>query len=384
MEIEARIWDNGAMQPESTDSLEPQEPPRTEGMATIPDVAAQLQLSEEKLNNWIASGELRAYRDRGEVLLRMVEVRRFLRGADAGLEPGDPDSSRIVIPVEELAAFFGVDASDLDALLDVGAFTEVRGPTGGRGILREEAARLFLASAGRARLLEAAGPDWPEIGDPAAVIGEGAPEELDDDATEETTLGEVDPLADGPRVRGAVTVCFFGRMSLRRTFPLLVHGARLSAAVRVVPRLPGCLCVPSGIDLSDEDPRGEFWITPQAVGPVPKGAVDLYSSGLKVIEIRTPFQVRSSAGAWVLLGLAAAFLALAPVMEFLEKNSGEDSSLGAIFGVLGGSVATGIVLSILCFLAGVIWIAWSSPRENRPLTVSLTQPAQGGEPPPGL
>ena len=67
------------------------------------------------------------------------------------------------------------------------------------------------------------------------------------------------------------------------------------------------------------------------------------------------------------------------VLEFLEKNSGEDSSLGAIFGILGGSVATGIVLSILCFLAGVIWIAFSSPRENRPLTVSLTQPLQGGE-----
>ncbi|MHC5081448.1 MAG: hypothetical protein ACYTHN_20795, partial [Planctomycetota bacterium] len=261
--------------------------------------------------------------------------------------------------------------------LEGGRLTPMDGPQGKKAARRDEIARLLLSSAGRASLLEAAGPAWPEAGEPFPVLGEGPGEEMEEDATEETTDGPEAPPSAAPR--GAVTVRYFRRMNPHRSFPLLLETARLTVPLRAVPHLPGCLCIPSGLDLSPEYPRGEFWVTPQALGPVPKAAVDLFFSGEKILELRTPILVRNLMGAWILLVLAAAFLLLSPVMEALGKNLGPRSALGALMNAIGGPFAGGIILSVLSFLGAVLWFFWATPGESRPVTVSLSSPFQTGE-----
>jgi hypothetical protein len=108
---------------------------------------------------------------------------------------------------------------------------------------------------------------------------------------------------------------------------------------------------------------------------VTRGAIDLYSSGRKVGEVRLPFSVRNLAPVWIFLGLAGLFLVLSPVLEVLEKNLEEPSLLGTLTGAIGGPVAAGIFLSILAFVAGASWLLWASPAETRPVTVSLSKPA---------
>jgi hypothetical protein len=372
MEMQPPIWDNGAMQPEPAENPDAREQPQTDSMDTLEQVARELDLSEEVLNNWIASGRLRAYRDRGEVFLRIPEVRQVLEHEEEGTDSEETEDSLNpeVLSLEELENFLGVDARELEILFEAGRFTWARTPDGQRGVLREEVARLVLASAGRAGLLDAAGPGWPDRGDPEPVLGDGSAEELEDDATEETSVGEIEPEAHVPR--GAVTVRYFGRMTLRRSFPLLVQGSRLSAPVRIVPRFPGCLCVPAGLELSDERPRGEFWITPQAMGPAPKAALEIIVSGAKLLEVRTPFQVRSLAPAWVLFGLAAAFLLLSPLFELASGTEESPTLFDALFGLLGGPSAAGIVIGTFSFIAGALWLFLTSPAENRPVNASLS------------
>jgi hypothetical protein len=127
--------------------------------------------------------------------------------------------------------------------------------------------------------------------------------------------------------------------------------------------------------MTSDQPRGEFWVTPQAIGPVPKAGVDLFAPGEKIAEIRTPIQVRSMVGSWIFFGLAGFFLLMAPVLEFLERNLGEHSTMGFLVNAMGGPVACGIILSVLSFIGGALWFFWANPSEGRPISVSLSHPA---------
>lgn len=376
------------MQPAPSDASDPEGPPSPSEMSTLAKVAKILGLSEETLNAWVAEGRIRAYRDRGDVYLKTAEVRRFVEENDRdGPEPpgtgeGRPRDAPVAedaplapaaedtIPLPDLARFLDISEEELEGILEGGILRTVRDGEGKEAILRSELARLLLATAGRASMLEAAGVEWPESGEPAPVLGEGRGEELEEDATEETSIRTEAPPVSPPR--GAVTVRYFSRMNSRRSYPLLLQGARLSGPVRAVPRVPGCLCVPAGLDLTPEQARGEFWITPQTLGPVPKAAVEFFVSGVKIAEIRIPISVQTLAGAWILLGLSGAFLLLTPFLELLGSGLEGEGSLAFILGNLGGPVGFGLLLSVLAFSGGAVWFFQAKPAESRPLTASLT------------
>jgi excisionase family DNA binding protein len=357
-------------------------------MAPLAEMAKILRLSEETLNAWVAEGRIRAYRDRGDVYLKAAEVRRFVEegdGQDPGSAVGKEDRPPVAsategappapagedtIPLPDLARFLDISEEELDGILRGGILRAVRDDEGKAAILRSELARLLLATAGRASLLEAAGVEWPESGEPAPVLGETRGDELEEDATEETSIRTETPVVAPPR--GAVTVRYFSRMNSRRSYPLLLQGARLSGPVRAVPRVPGCLCVPAGLDLTPEHARGEFWITPQTLGPVPTAAVEFFVSGERTAEIRVPFNVGTLAGAWILLGLSGAFLLLTPFLELLGSGLEGEGTLAFMLGMLGGPVGFGLLLSVLAFTGGAVWFFRANPAESRPLTVSLT------------
>lgn len=333
---------------------------------TVPAASVRFGIPEDSLQAWIASGALRAFRDRGEVLLKADEVERVLAAGRPAPDPGEPD----LVPLPDLAIFLGIETEELARFLDGGPLPLIPDAAGTPAVRREEIARLLLGTAGRAALLDAAGSAWTEQGEPAPVPGEGEADELEEDATEETRVGA--PPPSPPPVRGAITVRYYERMTPRRSYPIVVQAARIPAPLRAVPRLPGCLCVPAGLDLTPEEPKGEFWVTPQAVGPVPRGAVDFLLAGTRAAEVRTPFTVRTLAGAWVFLALAALFLALAPVLDAVEETMAPDSPLRALLGLFGGGMGTGLILSTLSFVGGGLWFFWAQPREGRPLTVSLS------------
>lgn len=355
-------------EPETSDTIN--EAAGREGLVPLAVVADRFGLEEQQLNRWIASGSLRAYRDRGEVHLVEEEVRRFLDTGRGDDDRGSPTEGGNFIALPELARFLGVDPGDLDELIAGGTLEVESEPGGPKRVRRDEVARLFLGSAGRAALIQVPGTGWPEGGEPDPILGEGALEEADEEITEETQEQEAAPME--PTLRGAVTLRYYSRMTIRRSFPLLLQAARLSGPVRAVPRLPGCLCVPPGIDLTEENARGEFWITPQALGPVPKAAVDFLVSGEVALEVRTPIEVRSLAGAWALLALAGFFLLLAPFTGMVDAAEGRDSPATALMDVFGGPVATALFLSLVFFIAGAGWFFWAAPREARPQSASLS------------
>ncbi|MHC4600522.1 MAG: helix-turn-helix domain-containing protein, partial [Planctomycetota bacterium] len=189
------------MQLPPSDGSDPEEMTPSSEMTTLAEVAKILGLSEETLNAWVADGRIRAYRDRGDVYLKTAEVRRFVEeGEPDGPEPPEGGEGRPpaavaakeaprapagedTIPVPELARFLDISMEELEGILGGGILRAVRDGEGRTAILRSELSRLLLATAGRASLLEAAGVEWPESGEPTPVLGEGRGEELEEDAT---------------------------------------------------------------------------------------------------------------------------------------------------------------------------------------------------------
>ncbi|MHC4779220.1 MAG: helix-turn-helix domain-containing protein [Planctomycetota bacterium] len=355
------------MVPEPSD---PEEVSSTDEMDTLAHVAGNLDVSEDQLNSWIADGRIRAYRDRGDVYLKQEDVHRFMEEGDPPREADIPPFPEDTVPLDDLARFLDLSEEDLDGLLDAGSLRAVKGPGGRSVVVRAELARLLLVGAGRASLMEAAGVDWPDSGEPVSVLGETRAEDMEEDATDETSVRSLEEVHAPPR--GAVTVRHFSRMNPGRNFPLLLQGARLTGPVRAVPRLPGCLCVPAGVDLTPDGTRAEFWITPQAVGPVPKAAVDLFVEGERSAEIRIPIVVRSLSWPWVLMGLAGAFLLLTPLLDLLGPQFDGGGVLGFLMRNLGGPVGVGILLSIVSFVAGSLLFMTAKPVESRPLTSSVS------------
>ncbi|GEM_PF-3055509 len=356
-------------------------PPKNgeEERAGLAEVAERFRLSEDQLHRWIASGNLRAFRDRGEVFLRIRDVLRFLDRPGVPSSPetepqsvaGDAaEDAWITLP--ELSLFLGVPTAEIEALLQEGPFALHEGADGEKRLPRREVARLFLGSATRRSILEAAEDVWGPGGEPPqAESGEGV-EDQDEEATEETCEGAPE---EEDVLRGAVSIRFYDRMVQNRSFPFVVQGARLQAPVRAVPRLPGCIVMPQGVDLTPENPRGEFWVTPHALGPVPKAGVDFFFRNGKIGQARTPVAVRNLFGVWVTGLLAGAFLVLSPFLEALEGALAEESAVGAVLETAGGGAALALFASLACFAGATLWFFLASPREGRPVTVSLS----GGE-----
>jgi hypothetical protein len=280
-----------------------------------------------------------------------------------------------MVPLDDLASLFGIPPAEAEALALRSGLSLLTGPRGAPAVRRRDLADRLLRNPAPALLVEPR-PPWTRgesAGEPAAPLEEEEPEEEATEETSERSAGsETEPL------RGIVTVLYYDRMTPGRSFPLLVQGTRITAPVRAVPRLPGCLCVPSGEDLAPDAPRAEFWVSPQAVGPAPSASVEILGCGVKVAEVRTPFLVRRLTPSWALLGIAGLSLAMAVVFEAFPPVVGKASLLARGLAAAGGAASACLLLSAAAFAAGAAWFFLANPRESKAAAVSLT-----GRPPDG-
>jgi excisionase family DNA binding protein len=356
---------------------------------TVPvaDAARLAGVSEDDLRGWIAEGKVRAYRDRGEVLVKKAEILDFLRRPPAPSPlpeaPGVPapppvrEGADSLVPIRELAGLLGVSAAKAEEMAARAGLPLFPAPDGGKCARRPDLADRLLGPAAPASLVEPAALHWPGPSAAERAQGEAEPEDAEEEATEETS--ETSRGAKSEELKGILTVRYYDRMSPGRTFPLLVQAAKLTGPIRAVPRLPGCLCVPAGEDLTPDGPRAEFWITPQAVGPAPRASVEILGRGSRVAEVRVPFFVRRLAPAWGFLALAGGFLALAVLLEAFAPSVEKTSMLARILAALGGGAPAGLLLSMAAFVAGAAWFFFANPREANAVTISLApRPPEGG------
>jgi hypothetical protein len=280
--------------------------------------------------------------------------------------------------VRELAALLGLTPSEAQDLAARSGLPVGPGPSGEPSVPRRDLADRLLPRASPPSLVEPAASPWPGTGPVERAPGEPDAEDREEESTEETS--EEAGASEPELPRGILTVRYFGRMTPGRSFPLLVQGTKLTAPLRAVPRLPGCLCVPSGEDLRPESPRAEFWVTPQAVGPAPGAAVEIHGDGKRIAEARVPFLVRRLTQAWALLALAGLFLALAVVLEAVPPSAAKDTLLARLLAAAGGGAPAGLLLSIAAFGSGAAWFFFANPKEANAVTISLSPRPGGGSP----
>lgn len=128
---------------------------------------------------------------------------------------------------------------------------------------------------------------------------------------------------------------YYNQMRKNRSYPLSLHISRVDIVdnnrddlaklqntnIMFVPRFPGCQVVPEKVllDISSENAKAEFWITPFASGQIPGWVESLYK-GKTSSFTKTPFKIKNNllSGIFFILSLLCLFSYYWDYLDFLN------------------------------------------------------------------
>lgn len=137
--------------------------------------------------------------------------------------------------------------------------------------------------------------------------------------------------------------------------------------VQIKPVIPGCLCVPSVIDLdvTQSVAEAQFYLTPQSMGKLEGARVEVFYEGQRVDAIELDCWATTQAMAKLSGSVAAVMTTFGPTFSALGddlKGQGAEG-LGQLIGALGSQ--QGPVLSSVIFgLLSVLFYLWNRPKQE--------------------
>ncbi len=349
-------------------------------------VLRELQIADTTLNRMIEAGELKVRHRSGSDAFERDQIFRLRENIQANttrkLEKLRADGACAMLRFDEVLAILDVDAKTLNDLVSSGRLRAFRADN--EIMFRGEDVSTLLKRGLDARSSPADdGMIIDDVSTGAVQDSDSEDPDLDDEETSETSdedsraemahdVGLCEGTREADRRKSAVlSVHYFKRMTPLRNFPLYVQ-ARTREPLRLVPILPGCICVPPEVEIKPDSDKAEIWITPLSVGPCPAPVVHVFASGKPAGRIPVPFTCARLVYSWAFLLLSPAWVLLGLVLDaLLVPQDSPPALLAAALEGVNGAANLGMGLFIISFSLGVLLFFLSKPAAAPVVTCKL-------------